>query len=78
VADDLLLEPEASRHGAHYIYTFVFAGCAWYYVVSSHDPSPLVPIWFESGNPLVLTAENMYSYPPLREFIESYREAKKG
>ena len=78
VTDDVIVEPEASRVDAHYIYVFTFGGCAWYYIVSSHDPRALVPMSFEPGKPLVLVAENLYSYPPLADFVQRYREAKSG
>ena len=72
----MIVEPEVSRVDAHYIYIFTFGGCAWYYIVSSHDPRNLVPVFFEPGKSLVLVAQDLYSYPPLAEFAERYREAR--
>ena len=76
VTDDVIVEPEMYRVDSHYVYIFTFGGCAWYYIVSSHDPRSLVPVLFRPGKSLVLVAQDLYSYPPLAEFARRCREAR--
>jgi hypothetical protein len=76
VRDDVIVEPVLSRVDGHFIYIFTFGGCSWCYFVSSHDPGNLVPTRFEPGKDLRLVAQDLYRFPPIAEFVQSYTAAK--
>ncbi len=73
-----MVEPEVSRVDGHFIYIFTFGGCAWFYLISSHNVGDLVPVNFAPGKDLILVAQDLFSYPPLGDFVKQNRDARRS
>jgi hypothetical protein len=78
ITDDVIVEPEVSRVDAHFIYILTFGGCAWFYFISSHNVGDLVPVRFAPGKDLILVAQDLFSYAPIGDFVNQYREARRS
>lgn len=78
ITDNVIVEPEVSRVDAHFIYIFTFGGCAWFYFISSHNVGDLVPVNFAPGKDLILVAQDLFSYPPIGDFVKQYRDVRRS
>lgn len=79
VSHQIIMEPgPIDRIEGHRVYVFTFAGCAWYYLVSSHkQPSYFTQSLSEDGV-LLATAQNWEEFGPMQSFHRRLHGLRPG
>lgn len=78
VYDDVLIQPEMSKALGHTIYHFMFGGCSWYYITSTHPaPKEILPAVFDRSGILILGVQDFLTYTPIVDAGHRYRANSK-
>lgn len=82
--DRLLKLPSSAKLNGHRIYTMLYGGVLWHYVISSHAGRSSAPAVFEPSGPLTLGVQNWKESPYVHEIaghlqrIEKRKTTKHG
>lgn len=76
VVQDLILQPIMSRLEAQRAFVFIFGGCVWHYLISSHPtPKKYMDICFSKKGSIPLAKEEMNNSNYIRDFMRQYHFA---
>lgn len=78
VMQDLVTKPDCSSLEGHRVYYLLYAGCEWYFFVSSHSKASLLPGALRANGTMVFHSQSPWESLALSGFMQDLAEERKG